>query len=142
MIQRNIRDKRPPPGMKWKNNLSVLYTNADVLSNKLDELYSLVNLQKPDIVIMTEVLPKHCLNPEAHFFQLSGYNVVYNKHSKRGICINSSSSSKLKYAEVDASFTLELSEVISVEIKLPGISQNVRIVGIYIEAFPEMNLVC
>lgn len=38
--------------------LCVLYTNADSLLNKLTELSAIVQIDKPDIIIVTEVLPK------------------------------------------------------------------------------------
>jgi len=80
----------------------------------------LVNLQKSDIVIVTEVLSKYYLDIGAHFCQLSVYNIVHNKHWETGGCIYVSSLSDLKHAKVNISFTSELSEVISVEVKMLG----------------------
>ena len=38
----------------------LLYTNADSLINKLDDLQSRISLRHPDIICVAEVFPKHC----------------------------------------------------------------------------------
>ena len=44
----------------WSANESLmLYTNADALMNKRDELETLISINKYDIVVITEVLPKN-----------------------------------------------------------------------------------
>ena len=40
------------------DKFSVLYTNADQLPNKYDDLLTLIAGNEPDIIIITEVLPK------------------------------------------------------------------------------------
>ncbi|KAK2716990.1 hypothetical protein QYM36_007210 [Artemia franciscana] len=53
----------------WNNNSLVLYTNADTLSNKVEELQSLMSVHKPHVVVVTESLPKNFAHPEAYFQQ-------------------------------------------------------------------------
>ena len=43
---------------EFLNNLQVLYTNCDQLLNKFDELLTIVEHSKPDIILLTEVIPK------------------------------------------------------------------------------------
>jgi len=38
--------------------LQVLYTNCDQLLNKFDELLTIVGNDKPDLILLTEVIPK------------------------------------------------------------------------------------
>ena len=40
--------------------LSCIYTNADQLNNKFNELQLLVKTHDPDIIAITEVKPKNC----------------------------------------------------------------------------------
>ena len=38
--------------------MQVLYTNCDQLLNKFDELLTIVDDTKPDLILLTEVIPK------------------------------------------------------------------------------------
>ena len=40
-------------------NLSCIYTNADQLNNKFNELQLLVHAQKPDVIAIIEIKPKN-----------------------------------------------------------------------------------
>ena len=53
------------------NNLHVLYTNVDGLPNKMDELLLRVEDEQPDIIVLTECIPKAQLRP----LSLSCYTV-------------------------------------------------------------------
>ena len=44
--------------MNTEGNLVVLYTNADQFLNKKDELLQLIAGNEPNIIIITEVIPK------------------------------------------------------------------------------------
>ena len=69
------------------------YTNADQLFNKKNELKQLVFEKKPDIIHITEVLPKNDSNLDPDFdfkteFKLDGYDhIMMNKNPKRGILV-------------------------------------------------------
>jgi len=43
---------------KSNSDLQVLYTNCDQLLNKFDELSTIANDTKPDLILLTEVIPK------------------------------------------------------------------------------------
>ena len=73
-----------------KEGVRVLYTNADQLPNKLRELEARVKIEKPHIVIITEVNNKHVrISPELEIFHLQGYNMFHHNVSTdgRGIII-------------------------------------------------------
>ncbi|KAK2705943.1 hypothetical protein QYM36_016083, partial [Artemia franciscana] len=53
-------------------NFLVLYTNADTLLSKVEELKSLMSVHKPHVVVVTESLPKNCAHSEAYFHQVEG----------------------------------------------------------------------
>ncbi|MEO1006802.1 MAG: hypothetical protein AAFW67_13345, partial [Cyanobacteria bacterium J06638_38] len=46
------------PEAKLANHSKVMYTNADSLSNKFNELLAIINSDKPDMICITETLPK------------------------------------------------------------------------------------
>ena len=64
-----------------------LYTNADSLSNKFNELQSRLTIDKPDIVAITEVNCKFC-GPNIEF-NIDGYKTIQNttNSQQRGVCI-------------------------------------------------------
>ncbi len=41
------------------NKIKVLYTNADQLPNKMHELLINIGIFRPDVIMLTEVLPKN-----------------------------------------------------------------------------------
>ena len=45
--------------MDNKTKLTCMYLNADVLTNKMTELNFIITNEKPDIVAISEVLPKN-----------------------------------------------------------------------------------
>jgi len=62
------------------NNLEVLYTNADFLSNKINELKLLIRSsdKKPGIIAITEVKHKNKWNTTVSELTLSGYILYTN----------------------------------------------------------------
>ena len=61
--------------------LSCIYTNADQLNNKFNELQLLVKTHDPDIIAITEVKPKNCrFQPQIGEYLLDGYNMWGGKH--------------------------------------------------------------
>ena len=69
--------------------MRILYTNADQLPNKLTELKSRVEIEKPHIIIITEVNNKRSTNPDPVIFNLNGYQLYHHNVSSqlRGIII-------------------------------------------------------
>ena len=73
------------------DGMSIFYTNADNLVNKIDELKVRVILKRPDIIVITEVYPKSGESTDIFPSELniSGYNTFYSKvqKSSRGVII-------------------------------------------------------
>ena len=62
-----------------KTGLSILYTNADQYLNKRDDLAMMIVDEKPDIILITEVIPKSQTNPiNPSLLSLDGYNYHLN----------------------------------------------------------------
>ena len=66
---------------KTLNIFKIIYTNADSLQNKMEELKVLLsNLpSKPSVIVVTEVKPKRQPWPTVSEFSISGYNIFGNK---------------------------------------------------------------
>jgi exonuclease III len=67
------------------DSFKYLYTNADTLSNKLDELKAIVADTKPNIIAITEVKPKfnrYKVLPSE--LQLDDYNMYTNNWDEKG----------------------------------------------------------
>ena len=94
--------------------LAFMYTNADQLKNKMDELELRTSELKPDIIAITEVKPKrpNCLINIAEY-SLSGYNITAHN---RGIIIYTKNT--LLATEIE--FKSTFSEYILIYIKLHG----------------------
>ena len=57
----------------------LLYTNADQFVNKIDDLIMFIANDSPDIILMTEVIPKKQVNPITQaLLNIDGYNCVLN----------------------------------------------------------------
>ena len=64
---------------KTEGKFMVLYTNADQFLNKKDELLQLIAGNEPNIMIITEVIPKAEINPiEAPLLEIEGYDHYLN----------------------------------------------------------------
>ena len=64
---------------KTGGKFMVLYTNADQFLNKKDELLQLIAGNEPNIMIITEVIPKAQINPiEAPLLEIEGYDHYLN----------------------------------------------------------------
>ena len=84
-MQCTKNDKNVKNGLssKFKHNngkccnnrkLQAMYTNADQFLNKRDELVESITGNEPDIIMITEVIPKAQLNPiEASLLEIDGY---------------------------------------------------------------------
>lgn len=69
--------------------IKILYTNADSLLGKRDLLKLRIEQTQPDIIAVTEILPKNM--PESGIqdceWQIEGYSCFLNRNPKRGISI-------------------------------------------------------
>jgi len=72
-----------------EDNLTIYYTNADSLLNKKDELYLELRRKKPDILVITETLPKACnsLDIDKVEMQIDGYELMQGQinNKSRGV---------------------------------------------------------
>lgn len=103
----------------------MIYTNADCLSTKWEEFSELTRVRVPHVVVVTEVLPKHCNDPLAYFQHLTDYSLVFNKQAKRGICIYIHTS--VKFSEIVNPIFDLVSECLVVDIKLPSLNNYLRL---------------
>ena len=63
--------------------MSCYYSNADSLKNKKQELELIIAAHKPDIVIITELLPKNCdVPPTETEFAIKNYSLFSNIDDK------------------------------------------------------------
>ena len=73
IIDNNLKEASPVRAFKF------IYTNADTLTNKFDELKTSINNEKPELVAITEVLPKNSqFLVQEQELQIEGYNSVSN----------------------------------------------------------------
>ena len=72
-------------------NIFILYTNADSLLNKLEELKSIAYQKKPEIIVITEIMPKSSWSKVGSVeFSIEGYELYTNLDcglSLRGIAV-------------------------------------------------------
>ena len=67
-----------------------MYTNADSLLGKRELLKLKIEVYRPDVIIITEILPKNLTRTELLIEQelrIDGYNMYLGKHMKRGVVI-------------------------------------------------------
>ena len=88
---------KPTNTTSTTDSLRVLYTNADQLPNKIDELKQRIDDEKPHIIAITEVNNKVCkLNPEMIIYNIPEFQ-IFSKNvpeNGRGILIYTHSSLK------------------------------------------------
>ena len=69
------------------HSCSIFYTNADGLCNKLDELKLIIDEKSPDIIAITEVMPKNKEILTINEINIPGYDNFINKNPKRGVIL-------------------------------------------------------
>ena len=77
----NINEK-----IKHKKGCKIMYTNADSLHNKKDELLTRIDLLKPDIIAITETKCKNSKDSNP-LFDIPNYDKFENTDSKRGVAL-------------------------------------------------------
>ena len=72
----------PPDTLSHKkttNDISVLYTNADQLLNKINDLEMLIAGNEPNLILITEILPKnHLYLLNKACLMIPGYSLYLN----------------------------------------------------------------
>ena len=113
------------------NNLKIIYTNADSLINKRCELNQLAADREPDIICVTEILPKNSTSDvQQSEFCLDGYNCFTNigkQNSKRGVAIYVKKSLKSTSIDNDPSFI----ESTWCEVSINDNTEKLVIAGVY-----------
>ena len=72
-----------------------MYFNADNLLNKRPELEALISINTPDVLCVTETMPKRSITPVADSeLQLDSYEIHFNTNAKRGVTIYTKASLK------------------------------------------------
>ena len=88
--RRNLVKNAPAP-RKVTNPFCLLYTNADSLLNKKQELRMAIRDRQPDLIAITEAMPKRCEGRIEHQeLGVHGYDLIWNEETEtrhRGICI-------------------------------------------------------
>ena len=69
------------PKVSIVKGLKCLYTNTDVLYNKMDELTMYVDSECIDIIAITETLSKHRNDDYTPVFVINGFNCLQNNES-------------------------------------------------------------
>ena len=60
-----------------KSSISVLYTNAKSLVNKINEMRAVVAINNPDILIVTETSTNESISNE--YLGINGYDIIERK---------------------------------------------------------------
>ena len=73
----------------WSDKFTLYYTNCDVLTKtKMNELEVYIDVYSPDIICLTEVLPKNTtFDYSESMYYLKGYDLVVSTLIGRGIFI-------------------------------------------------------
>ena len=75
-LHQNARKKQNKQ-INAKKTLTHMFTNADMLTNKMDELEAVVKFHNPDTIGVSEVLPKRFRNQiYSEQFKLEGYDMI------------------------------------------------------------------
>ena len=112
-------------------SLKCWYTNADSLLNKLDELKCRMMGSYPDIVCITKVFPKHCVNEVSIVnLHIDSYNCHCSSfsHSNHGVCMYMKSN--LNVYRLEDLCANEFQESLWYSVSLPN-SDNVTVGIVY-----------
>jgi hypothetical protein len=112
------------------SKLNILYTNSDSLLNKRHELDLVIDKTKPDVICLTETLPKNTkyavLNSELSIKNFHLFSNLGNKNCHRGVAIYINNT----YNATQIFNNSPAKEIVSCEIKIKG-SRNILIQTIY-----------
>eukprot|EP00794_Sanderia_malayensis_P019527 gene19527-21456_t len=125
-LSNNENKQLKTTGRHHQDGLKCLYTNADSLLNKREELSVYINLHNPDIIGISEAFPKNTSSSiEFAEYKMDSYDLICNlDKGKRGVCLYTKS--HLKAVPVDIT-GVEEPEAVWCEVKLEG--KNRLLVG-------------
>ena len=99
-----------------EHTISILYTNADCLNNKVSELSALAELNNLDIMCIAETLPKNILNRDNYInIEMEGYESL---HSNTGRGVSIYVKEGIKYERIE--FRTQFCDNIWVKLKVRG----------------------
>ena len=82
------RDEPSVPKVTTRTNLKIMYTNADTVTNKLNELFLLAESHQLDIIMITEIKPKYSNETtDSARYKLEGYQMYTNLDNLNSTCI-------------------------------------------------------
>ena len=84
--RRNIKVGKNTNNPSHTKGCKIMYTNADSLLNKRDELLTRIDLQKPDIIAITETKSKNSKDTNP-LFDIPNFDKFENSNPKRGVAI-------------------------------------------------------
>jgi len=120
--------------VKDEDDLTIKYTNADSLVNKMEALKLLVDSLdvKPNIIAITEVKSKHTkYHPKLTEFNISGDNVIHNdldsEYTSRGIVVYINN--KIDYSIIESKIKFKESLVI----KIKTCQESIGIIGAHLQ---------
>ena len=83
---RGQKNSKASKSLTKVSNLKFLYTNCDTVTNKLDELEASIDMNDPDIVVLTEILPKNNRYMlQTSELEIKGYSLFTNNYELKGI---------------------------------------------------------
>ena len=102
-----------------RSKLIVLYTNADTLTNKQEELILVSDEHKADIIIITEAKPKNSkIQYTAQHFKLPGFTVYSNVETQAGRGIVIYIKEELSNLTTEVTAKVDVNECVWLEIRL------------------------
>ena len=110
--------------------LKCLYLNADQLLNKMEDLRSVIADDTPDLIMITEVIPKAQKHPILEpLLSLSGFETFTNftfteenlgSSGKRGVAIFVNSKLETELVKLESTYDDHLWVQVKLELQLPG----------------------
>jgi len=104
-------NKKKTDTVHMLEGFNFLYTNADSLANKMDELKARIQEDKEDIdiIVITEVAPKNArYNLTQAEIGINGFNCFYDEECKRGVAIYVRNSINAMRVHIDSLFNEHL----------------------------------
>ena len=83
---RGQKNSKASKALTKVSNLKFLYTNCDTVTNKLDELEASIDMNDPDIIVLTEILPKNNRYMlQTSELEIRGYSLFTNNYELKDI---------------------------------------------------------
>ena len=105
-----------------QNSAKVIYTNADSLTNKINELQVIIDSESPEFICIAETLPKNCNTEDYCNINFAGY-VGYHSNVGRGISVYVKDYLNSEIIEISVNFKVN----IFVKVKL--LSKKIVLLG-------------